>query len=309
MGKARVLYVHVTGVSSEILKNLVLAGIRASICDPRSPDQALQSPSFFLNAERECSSPKRLKFETVADAVKSPVELLNPLLDECEVLRRKSVDDLTQQDVQSYTAVVASRITMAQGIRLCRWVTGAGGAFYHVDTFGLQGACAVDLGPDRKYRPEKGKELLDETSLSDYVPLQELYKVPFDRAVNRFHKQGPPAQYLLWRSLLEYVEATGRWPDATSSDDFCARTLEWVQNSSPASVDRDDGALGEGTLKCVARVATAEIAPVCSVLGGLVGNEIIKTLTGKGEPANNTLLFDGTSCKAYTFLIKATASA
>jgi ubiquitin-like 1-activating enzyme E1 A len=56
-------------------------------------------------------------------------------------------------------------------------------------------------------------------------------------------------------------------------------------------------------------VATAEIAPVCSVLGGLVGNEIIKTLTGKGEPANNTLLFDGTSCKAYTFLIKATASA
>jgi ubiquitin-like 1-activating enzyme E1 A len=305
MGQARVLYVHVTGVSSEILKNLVLAGVRASLCDPRPPSQALESPSFFFNAERET---KRLRYETVADAVKPQVEQLNPLLDECEVLRVESIDDLAEDDVKSYTAVVASRVTLAQASRLGRWVTGAGGAFYHVDSFGLNGACAIDLGPGRKYRPEKGKELLDETSLLDYVPLHEMYAVPFDLASNRFHKQGPPAPYVLWRSLLEYVEATGSWPDAASADDFCSRTLEWVRKASPASLSRDDGALSEQSLKGTARVATAEIAPVCSVLGGLVGNEIIKAISGKGEPANNALLFDGTSCRAYTFLVKAKAA-
>jgi ubiquitin-like 1-activating enzyme E1 A len=28
-------------------------------------------------------------------------------------------------------------------------------------------------------------------------------------------------------------------------------------------------------------------------MGGVVGNEVIKAISGKGEPAHNTLLFDG----------------
>jgi ubiquitin-like 1-activating enzyme E1 A len=63
--------------------------------------------------------------------------------------------------------------------------------------------------------------------------------------------------------------------------------------------------LSKDALRGAADVATAEIAPVCSVLGGLVGNEIIKVVSGKGEPANNTILFDGSTCRAYTFLVKA----
>jgi ubiquitin-like 1-activating enzyme E1 A len=303
MSRARVLYVHVTGASSEILKNLVLAGIGADLCDPRSPGEAAESPSFFVNGEREA---KRHKYATVADAIKPRLDQLNPLLDPCLVLA-KAANELTKEDVQKYTVVVASRIGMSLAAQLGAWVTESGGAMYHVDTFGMYGACAIDLGPNRTYRPEKGKELLDETALSPHVPLEAMYRVPFERAANRFHKRGPPAPYMLWRSLLEFVEANdNRWPNAATSERFCSSTLEWVRKTSPASLaDGNEEVFSEDVLRGVADVATAEIAPVCSVLGGLVGNEIIKVVSGKGEPANNTVLFDGITCRAYTFLVNA----
>lgn len=295
---------HVTGASSEILKNLVLAGIGADLCDPRSPAEAADSPSFFVSGEREA---KRQKYATVADAIKPRLDQLNPLLDPCHVLA-KAAHKLTKEDVQKYTVVVASRIGMALAVQLGTWVTESGGAMYHVDSFGMYGACAIDLGPNRTYRPEKGKELLDETVLSPHVSLEAMNRVPFEKAANRFHKRGPPAPYMLWRSLLEYVDANdNQWPNAETSERFCSSTIEWVRTTSPASLaaDGNDETFSDDVLRGVAEVATAEIAPVCSVLGGLVGNEIIKVVSGKGEPANNTLLFDGITCKAYTFLVKA----
>jgi hypothetical protein len=49
---------------------------------------------------------------------------------------------------------------------------------------------------------------------------------------------------------------------------------------------------GEENLRSLALKASAEVSPVCSVLGGIIGNEVIKALSGtKGEPANNILLF------------------
>jgi ubiquitin-like 1-activating enzyme E1 A len=52
----------------------------------------------------------------------------------------------------------------------------------------------------------------------------------------------------------------------------------------------------------------AQLAPVCAILGGILGNEIIKVISGKAEPANNTILFDGKTCKAWTFLVQPKAS-
>jgi len=39
-------------------------------------------------------------------------------------------------------------------------------------------------------------------------------------------------------------------------------------------------------------------------LGGIVGNEVIKILSGKGEPANNVLLLDGLEGSCRQFFIQ-----
>jgi ubiquitin-like 1-activating enzyme E1 A len=159
-----------------------------------------------------------------------------------------------------------------------------------------------DLGEGHTYRPEKGKKLLDAEVLEPHVSLETaLLKVPLEDSVNRFHKK-PPAQWIQYRCLLEYAEQTGEWPGAADTDKLVGIVTKWIEENSPSL--KDHKLLSTLALQDLARVATCEVAPVCSVLGGLLGNEIIKAISSKGTPANNTLLFDGVSCKAWTFLVQ-----
>jgi len=49
MSSAKVLYVNISGVSSEVMKNLILAGIRGAIADGRPyPDALAETPTSFL---------------------------------------------------------------------------------------------------------------------------------------------------------------------------------------------------------------------------------------------------------------------
>lgn len=50
-------------------------------------------------------------------------------------------------------------------------------------------------------------------------------------------------------------------------------------------------------------MAGAEMSPVSAVLGGLLGQEVMKALTGKDEPAFNVLCFDGRDSSAVVTAI------
>jgi ubiquitin-like 1-activating enzyme E1 A len=310
MSKTKVLYIHVTGVSTEIIKNLVLAGIRATLCDNRKyPDAVMDTPSFFLSAQDRMActdtaedqpAAKKPKYGTVAEAVQPVVEELNPLLGACEIVPTP-VSELTDEFLSQFSIVVASRIGMSDAIRISKATTAAGGKFFLADCFGVYGAAAFDLGKTHTYRPEKGKELLDPIMLEPHVALETMFNVALADATNRFHKTPPPA-WIRYRSILEYVEQTKSWPSEEKSKDFVKVVRDWIEGNSPSLLENE--LLSESALEDLAKVSTSEVAPVCAVLGGVIGNEIIKAISGKGEPANNTLLFDGQCCKAWTFLIK-----
>lgn len=301
MAKSKVLYVHVTGLSSEILKNLVLAGVRAVLCDGRPFTALNATPTFFLNQEERRTKKPRTSM-TVAQVMKEKVEELNPLLGECEI-HDTAVKDLTDDFLKEFSIVICSRVSMSDAVRISKAVTEAGNKFYMADCFGLNGAAAIDLGADHTYRPELGKKLLDLTGLKAHVPLETLLmKVSLDQATNRFHKT-PPSVWVQYRCLLEYVEQTeGTWPSVENADDFASKVQAWIATSAPSLKDNPD--VTTQALHNLATIALAEVAPVCSVLGGILGNEVIKAISGKGEPANNTLFFDGSTFKCWNFLVQ-----
>lgn len=305
MSQAKVLYIHVTGLSAEILKNLVLAGIRAVLCDPRPyPDAVVASPNFLLPcADRNFtygqSNPKKQKYLTVAEAMQPVVEELNPLLGSCEI-SPTSVDELSDKYVSQFSIVIASQLPKTDARRIAKATTNAGGKFFLADTFGMMGACALDLGSKHIYRPEIGKTLLDPTPLRRYISLDEMLDCPLDHATNRFHKTPPPA-WVQYRCLLEYGDKNKSWPSELSAEVFFEQTRSWIKETAPSLLENE--LLSETSLRALAKVATSEVAPVCSVLGGIIGNEVIKAISGKGEPANNAVLFDGTTCKAWGFLV------
>ena len=85
MQNSKVLYIHVTGTSAEVLKNLVLAGISATLCDQRPVETMDSSPHFFSPPPRSSNSDnnnKKLKYDSVAHAVK-PLVSLSRLIETC----------------------------------------------------------------------------------------------------------------------------------------------------------------------------------------------------------------------------------
>lgn len=294
MMNSRVLYIHVTGVTAEILKNLALAGIKATLCDTR-PASGME-PHFFTPTQPE----KRLKYASVAHAVQPLVEEMNPLLDGCPIVET-NVSDLVQDDLKAFTVIVASQIPLDEAVRLSKMARELNIQFYLVDCFGWNGAALMDLGKDLTFRPEQGKKLLDPVPLSKYTSLEELVKVPLQHCVNRFHKT-PPAVYLQYRCLLEYQAQKGHFPgDGAQQQEYPFDETVW-----PSYLESQNVTLPKETLAALGQAGMAQMAPVCAVLGGILGNEIIKVISGKGEPANNTLLFDGKTCKAWTFLVQPT---
>lgn len=281
-----------------MLKNLVLAGVRAAIWDNRSyPDDVVDTPSLLLAGTDRSSSETPRVATTVAQAIKPVVEEMNPLLGECEIITSDPLQ-FTSEFISRFSVVLVSRFNMELAIKLASFnVT----KVYLTDTFGLWGGCVIDLGSDCSYHPEQGKEILAKRLLSPYVPLSELFRVPLERSINRFYKTSPPDVWIRYRSILEFVDRTKQLP-SSNIDDFVQVTRTFVDETSPAL--REHPLFDAEALKEVARLSTSEIAPVCAVLGGLLGNEVIKVISGRGEPANNTILFDGISCKALSFLVQ-----
>eukprot|EP00537_Pseudo-nitzschia_pungens_P015908 CAMPEP_0172410040 /NCGR_PEP_ID=MMETSP1061-20121228/76677_1 /TAXON_ID=37318 /ORGANISM="Pseudo-nitzschia pungens, Strain cf. pungens" /LENGTH=471 /DNA_ID=CAMNT_0013146209 /DNA_START=129 /DNA_END=1544 /DNA_ORIENTATION=- len=393
MQNSRVLYVHVTGGSAEVLKNLCLAGIKASLCDPRPASVLERDPCFFTpprtkskskssssknetveqeqeqeqeeeqqqqqqqqqeeqQQEDEAPPHKKARPCSVAETVKPLVEELNPLLGECAVLD-KEVSELTRDDLAGFAVVVASKIPLAEAVRLSQLAKAVDHnnnndddhnndddgcscscscAFYTIDCFGMRGAATIDFGKrDFEYRPEVGKKLLDPTPIRDYVPLEEMVRVPLGLATNRFHKTRPPPTWIMYRALMDHNATTGTWlgdhpPDGTNNNNNSDNNNNNSDNNNNNSDNNNNNnnnnnndsdratvmkflanegvALTEHELDDLIQAGTAQVPPVCAVLGGMVGNEVIKVISGKGEPANNTLLLDGAACKAWTFLVK-----
>ena len=294
MQNSKVLYIHVTGTSSEVIKNLVLAGIAAELCDPRPANVLDLAPCFFSPTD---PAKKKMKYDSAAHAVQPLIEELNPLLGSCPVLV-KEVEDLTEEDLKDFTVVVASQIPIDEAVRLSKIVTSQGHAFYTADCFGMNGVSMIDMGKDFEYRPEQGKKLLDPIKLKDYIPISDMVNVPLNKAINRFHKQTPPA-WVMYRCLLEYQKQSKQWLGGDDVDkDAAKKIVQDFLKEQQASMTDDD-------LEALITAGMAQVAPVCAVLGGMIGNEVIKFISGKGEPANNSILVQGNTCKAWTFLVKA----
>jgi ubiquitin-like 1-activating enzyme E1 A len=302
MSSATVLYINITGVSSEILKNLILAGIKAAIADAR-PIAALRStPTSFLSpSDRENHTEpdaKRAKV-TIAQRMQEPVLELNPLLESCEICE-EDVDSIPDSYFSKFDIVIASNIGLDQAKRIAKATTEAGNKFFSVQSFGLYACALLDLGPDHSFRKEMGKDKLSDVMKNTaYLNLNDMLNVKLCNAVDRFHKSGPPQIYTKYRAILNHYDKKNAWP-ANDCDEFVDITKSFLKDQG-----LEESYLGnDEDLKNLAEMSSAEVSPVCAVIGGILGNEVIKAISGKGEPANNILMFDGFDGGCKSFLLK-----
>jgi ubiquitin-like 1-activating enzyme E1 A len=316
MSNARVLYVNLTGVSCEIMKNLVLAGVACTVCDDRPyPDAVREMPcSFFRAVDMEAAAtassnnnddePKTKKAKTtpttVASAIQPKVEELNPLLSGRNSIEERPLASLPDDYFTQFDAIVSSRLTVSEVKRISSSLQKAEESklFIVTDTFGFDGCAHLDFGSSHTYRRELGKDKLsDLMNVKPHISMVDMLDVPLADVKGRWDKV-VPSTLVVHRLLMDY------WGESKSNDgqkhDFVNFASGWLSsNNLPTdSVSMD--------LSQLADIANhPEVSPVCAVLGGLLGNEVIKALTGKGEPANNVMLFNGINGGCRSFLVTA----
>lgn len=295
----------------ETLKNLVLAGVQPAILDGRPYPYAVQrTPSSFFPPEERLNTNNGSSNgngddgkETVAKAIQQHVHELNPLLKLCEICETTNLADVPNDYFHKFDIVICSTKLsgVTQASRIAAATVEGGGKFYSADTFGLYGVAMLDLGTKHPFRREKGKDKLSGWMDASYPPLSEVLNKKLDGISDRWNKTVPKL-WAVYRAYLAFAKDDygTLWPSAENAQSFIAATKEWLSDEQGLSADY----LGShADLQVLATIADAEVSPVCAVLGGMLGQEVIKALSGKGEPAKNILMFDGTDGGCRSFFV------
>jgi ubiquitin-like 1-activating enzyme E1 A len=305
---ANVLLAGFRGILTEVCKNLVLAGVNnVTILDQdpiRPSDLAAQ---FFLREEDVG--------KTRAEALER-IQVLNPQAK----LTFESADiaDKDEDYLRAFNVICISNQTLATIEKVNGICRKHGIPFYAADSFGYRAFFFADLGghgyvveEEKPKEDEKEKENGKRSGAVDAQPpvkrqRTEAEEPPapktgtvvaasplFDivHKVNWGHASMRRVPKLFFASLLLYMWSGehGRRPYGLTSDEQ-ARLVE-LKNAFLKKHNLRDNFLTDDFLLETARTAGAELSPICAIVGGILGQQVIKVISAKGEPEVHNLFF------------------
>jgi ubiquitin-activating enzyme E1 len=103
-----------------------------------------------------------------------------------------------------------------------------------------------------------------------------------------------PVLHLAWRTLHEYRKQHGSLPEPGGQEtaERFASLATSINDNSPNTCKVELGENSAKILKNVARTARGIVSPICAVLGGIVGQEVLKACSGKFMPIVQWFHFD-----------------
>ena len=280
---SRVLFLGLGPANVELVKNLVLAGFSATICDHRKVDAASLGYNFFADAESIGKSVGEASVENIAE--------LNPFADVKVGSTSSCSDAATADALVAGHGVIIVDVPCTRGSEnerkfineACRK---SGAKFFAVRCSGDGAAAFLDLGEEHTYVVETGEGAKKTTSAPQkaaYCSYADAIGVDWTSVKNKKMAQ-PPTPFLLDR--LDALFADRPTPKKRSRDEddfvvFAKRELE------ARSLVLDDAMLARH-----ARVAGKCPAHIAAVVGGVLGQEVVKAVSGRGAPTNNVFAFD-----------------
>jgi len=228
--------------------------------------------------------------------------LFDPPKAQAAPLASVSDDFLLQHNI-----VLLTRATLSEQTKvdlLCRSAS-TPTAFYAADAFGYQGLLFVDLG-EHTYRTESGTGA--DSKLSDpvhtsYPSLAAAGAVPWSALAHK--RFGPISPCFAHNRILQHFKETNGGATATAADSAallaCGEKLVADNGVGENSGPKVALPFGEAEARALAATAGAELSPVCAVLGGVIGQEVVKFVSGKGAPIFNFFALNALSGEGKMF--------
>ncbi|KDO28793.1 hypothetical protein SPRG_20000 [Saprolegnia parasitica CBS 223.65] len=281
---SHVLISGLTQLGAELAKNLVLSGMNVTLHDTNVVTQDHVESQFLLRAEHVG--------QNLADACLASVRDLNPLV-KVEALT-KPLAEYPSDFFSTFSVVCVMSAPRKLQVHLDAICREKNIAFYAGHAFGLSGIFFADLNTHtyRRNVPAGVENAEAPPAITlEFPSLATSIGVRWaDLKPTRKRGPGIPEPYVAYQLLLDYCDAHGAFPSPAVAAAFTAFAHDQLVQQGLA---RDF--FSSEVLATLAKVAHADVVPVCAITAGILGQEIIKAISLKDEPLCNYFYFDGSA--------------
>ncbi|XP_039001386.1 SUMO-activating enzyme subunit 1B-1-like isoform X2 [Hibiscus syriacus] len=271
LSKSHILVYGMKGTVAEFCKNIVLAGVGSvTLMDDHAVTDSALSANFLILPDENLSHGK-----TLAEACCDSLKEFNPMVHVS--VEKGDISTFGVEFFEKFDAVVISCCSLAKKKLInqkCRKLPKRI-SFYTVDCRGSCGEIFVDL-KNYKYSKKKLEETIE--CQLEYPSFEDAIAAPWKALPKRVSKL-----YFGMRVIEQFEDIEGRNAGQTSIADLPG-VLKLRKELCETNVP---DALLERLL-----IGTSEFPPVCAVIGGILGQEVIKAISGKGDPLKNFFFFD-----------------
>ncbi|XP_051536006.1 SUMO-activating enzyme subunit 1-like isoform X1 [Myxocyprinus asiaticus] len=298
---SRVLLVGLRGLGAEVAKNLILAGVKGlTFLDHQQVTEESRRTQFLIPVDADGQNQAQASLERA--------QSLNPMVEvkaDTEPVESKPDDFFFQFDAICMTG--CSKDLMVRVDQLC---TSRNIKIFCGDVFGYHGYMFSNLGLEHHYVEEKPKVVKASDEANDgpeakkpkidpnettmvkktvsFCSLKEALEVDWTNEKAKSCLKRVPTDYFLLQVLLKFRTDKGRDPQPAS----------FAEDSSLLLQIRDDvleslGMSTEQLPNTFVSYCFSEMSPVCAVVGGVLGQELVKALSQRDAPHRNFFFFDG----------------
>eukprot|EP00252_Welwitschia_mirabilis_P008825 TRINITY_DN2102_c0_g3_i1.p1 TRINITY_DN2102_c0_g3~~TRINITY_DN2102_c0_g3_i1.p1 ORF type:complete len:329 (-),score=85.45 TRINITY_DN2102_c0_g3_i1:117-1070(-) len=278
LSKSRVLVIGVTGVVSELCKNLVLAGLGSLTLMDDNPVTAEASSANFLVLAMESN----FDGKTIAEVCQESLKDFNPMVNVCA--ERGNAQGVSPEFLDNFDAVILGQASVDLKMEIndmCRKRPHRI-AFYSVQCRGSCGEIFVDL--QNHIYSQKKQENSSENQIC-FQSLKDALSVPWSSLPRKTTKL-----FFALRIVEEYERSQGLQQGDVSLVDF--EPVLSVRKRLCEEQKIDESQIPDNLLRRIIEAGKTELPPVCAIIGGILGQEVIKAMSGKGDPLKNFFFFD-----------------
>ncbi|XP_014236469.1 SUMO-activating enzyme subunit 1 isoform X1 [Trichogramma pretiosum] len=284
---ASVLLVTMNGFSGEIAKNIILAGVKSvTFLDHRNSVQEDIHTQFLIDSDQIG------KNKAVAWLKKA--NKLNPLVN--IKADTDNVDDKEDSFFGEFDIVCVTGCTITQMKRINRICRDYDVKFFAGDVWGSFGYTFADLNTHefleeviqtKKSKqgegdePETKKQKFDKVVIS--LKMTDTF-VPFEKAISNQILSSDSAEFYIMLAMLNFREKHKRDPESGDKPKMLLKKeMDAVVKNHELNFTLDD---------LVTEDLYGQVSPSCAIVGGIMAQEIIKTIAQNGRPHNNLFVFN-----------------
>ncbi|CAM0905461.1 unnamed protein product [Alopecurus aequalis] len=284
LSKAHVLVCGVNGTTIEFCKNIVLAGVGSlSLMDDHIVTEDDLSANFLIPHDESVYGGR-----SRADVCCQSLKDFNPMVRVAVAEGDPSLID--GEFIDRFDIIVVSCASLKTKLFIndnCR-KRNKHIAFYTIECKDSCGEIFVDL-QNHSYVQKKPGGDPKQQELS-YPSLQEAIDVPWKSLPKKTTKL-----HFAMRVLESYELSEGRDPGETSLSDLPAVLARRKDMCDRMSINESQ--IPTALLERLLAAGKKEHPPVCAILGGILGQEVIKSISCKGDPIKNFFYFDAADGK------------